>query len=346
MPAELRVSIVMPTHNRRERLARVLSGLDRQSVPPECFEVVVVDDGSTDDTAAWLAANQTRRYALRSLRQQNGGPARARNAGIEAAQAPLILFLDDDVEPTEHLVAEHLRSHDAEADVVVMGPLASVAHYAEPWVAWEQAKLEAQYAAMSRGEWEPTYRQFWTGNASVAKAHVLAVGGFDVTLRRAEDVALARRLHQRGLRFRFNPAARGLHHAERPLSAWMAMHKSYGAIEVQIFGAIDERTLVSTLAGNWSRLHPATRFLVRRCLGKPLRQSLASNALERWLRLAKRTGVPLATEQVCGALANLIYWEASVEALGEERAARVFALGDAIRLGTATESVESTDELG
>lgn len=338
MPLELRVSIVLPTYNRRERLARVLTGLDGQSIARESFEVVVVDDGSTDGTPEWLAANATRQYALRVVRQENGGPARARNAGIAAARAPLILFLDDDVEPTAALVAEHLRSHDAEENVVVMGPLASLAHYAEPWVAWEQAKLEAQYAAMSRGDWEPTFRQFWTGNASVAKAPVIAAGGFDTSLRRAEDVELARRLHERGMRFRFNPAARGLHHAERPLSAWMAMHKSYGAIEVQIFGGLDEQTLVSILAGNWSRLHPATRWLVRRCVQRPVRQSLASSALERWLRLAKLSGWPLATEQVCGALANLIYWQASVEALGNERAARVFALGDQIRRDTMSES--------
>ena len=108
-------------------------------------------------------------------------------------------------------------------------------------MAWEQAKLEAQYAAMSRGDWEPTFRQFWTGNASVAKAPVLAAGGFDPSLRRAEDVELARRLHERGMRFRFNPAARGLHHAERPLSAWMAMHKSYGRSRSNFGGLASRR---------------------------------------------------------------------------------------------------------
>ena len=94
---------MLPTHNRRERLARVLAGLDRQSIARESFEVVVVDDGSTDGTPEWLAANATRQYGLRVVRQENGGPARARNAGIAAAQAPLILFLDDDVEPTAAL---------------------------------------------------------------------------------------------------------------------------------------------------------------------------------------------------------------------------------------------------
>ena len=48
----------------------------------------------------------------------------------------------------------------------MIGPLASLPHYRQPWVAWEQAKLEAQYAAMLRGDWPPTFRQFWTGNAT------------------------------------------------------------------------------------------------------------------------------------------------------------------------------------
>ena len=104
-----RVSVVVPTYNRRARLARVFGGLDRQTVPPSTFELVIVDDGSKDDTQSWLAANTTRSYAVKTLRQDNGGPARARNAGVAAATGELILFIDDDVEPTPEHCAEHLR---------------------------------------------------------------------------------------------------------------------------------------------------------------------------------------------------------------------------------------------
>jgi GT2 family glycosyltransferase len=242
-----------------------------------------------------------------------------------------LLFLDDDVEPTPELVAEHLRLHDAEQNLVVIGPLASLTHYAQPWVAWEQAKLELQYQAMLRGDWQPTFRQFWTGNASVAKRHVQAAGGFDPTFLRAEDVELGRRLHELGLRFRFNPKARGLHHAERSLAAWEAMHKSYGELEVRIFGDLGDEQLVDILGHNWSRIHPATHFLVNQCLGRPHRHAAARAVLSKWLYLAAKAQLPLGAEQVCGALANLIYWEASTAALGPDRAQRVLEFGNALR---------------
>src|SRR3954471_18639687 len=118
MSRDARISVVLPTFNRRARLERVLAGLERQSVDPSCFEVVVVDDGSTDDTEAWLGRQAQRRFAVNAKRQANAGPAKARNTGIAAAQGEFVLFLDDDVEPTPDLVAEHLRCHDAEANVV------------------------------------------------------------------------------------------------------------------------------------------------------------------------------------------------------------------------------------
>jgi glycosyltransferase involved in cell wall biosynthesis len=330
-----RVSVVVPTYNRRSRLARVLLGFDRQALAPSEMEVVVVDDGSSDDTWSWLERERSRPYHVEALRQPNGGPARARNAGLAASRGELILFIDDDVEPTPSLVSEHLRSHAAERDVVVIGPLASLEHYAQPWVAWEQAKVEAQYAAMLRGDWAPTFRQFWTGNASVAKAHVLAAGGFDPALLRAEDIDLGRRLHERGLAFRFNPAARGLHHAERSLDAWIKMHASYGRLEVDIFGALGDEALIELLAGNFSGINPMTRWLVGFCRDKPLRQAVALRLLQGWLQAGAALPARPLAGAACGALANLAYWEASAHALGAERLDRVFSRGDTLRKGRA-----------
>jgi glycosyltransferase involved in cell wall biosynthesis len=313
-----RLSIVLPTFNRRRRLERVLAGLDRQRAAPGSFEVIVIDDGSTDDTADWLSRHSVRPYPLRHLTQANAGPAKARNQGVSLAQGELILFIDDDVEPTPELVEEHLLSH-GEPDVVVLGPLCSLSHYAQPWVTWEQQKLEQQYAAMESGRYPPSFRQFWTGNASVARRHVLAAGGFDAAFLRAEDVELGRRLHELGLTFRFNPRARGFHHAERSLQAWERMHQSYGALEVKIFGQLGDEEFMRTLAGNFGRLNPLTRELVSSCLGHPLRTAAAKRALRGWLGLGQAARFTPAVSQACSALANLIYWQASAEALGRER---------------------------
>jgi glycosyltransferase involved in cell wall biosynthesis len=328
------VSIVMPTYNRQARLARVLDALDRQQIDAGAFEVVIVDDGSTDGTASYLAA-QRRAYALRAIHQTNSGPARARNAAVAESRAELLLFLDDDVEPSQELVSEHLASHEREKDVVVMGPMASLKQYRQAWVAWEQAKLEEQYAAMIRGDWEPTFRQFWTGNASVAREHVQAAGGFNPDFLRAEDVELGYRLHSRGLKFRFNPRALGLHHAERSLSSWELMHRRYGELEVKIFGMWDDAALITILAKNWRGLHPATRWLVRQSLGKPRRYEAFAMALRGWLKAEAKLDRSVLSDKVCGAFANLIYWQASVDALGSERADQVFRRAEELSRGSA-----------
>jgi GT2 family glycosyltransferase len=327
------VSIIIPTYNRRDRLERVLAAFDRQG-EPTLFEAIVVDDGSSDGTAEWLAS-RSYRFELRAIRQENGGPAKARNTGVHAARGTLLLFVDDDVEPSEDLVGEHLRSHAKEKDVVVMGPLASLPHYRQPWVAWEQARLEAQYAAMLRGDWAPTFRQFWTGNASVAREHVLAVGGFDTSYLRGEDVELGYRLHQRGLEFRFNPTARGLHHVERSLEGWVKAHLSYGKIEPELFSRLGDDQDLEVLGANWSRLHPATRWLVERCIDRPSRHAAAASMLQRVLKLQEATQTPIGAQEVCGALANLLYWRGCADAVGTQRARQIMRRGDEMRRASA-----------
>jgi glycosyltransferase involved in cell wall biosynthesis len=314
------ISVVIPTFNRRARLARVLAALEKQTVPADRFEVVIVDDGSSDGTSAWLSAH-TARFGLRTFRTKNGGPARARNTGVEAATGELIVFVDDDVEPEPALLAEHELSHREETDVVVMGPLASLPHYAQPWVAWEQAKLEAQYAAMQRGDWAPSFRQFWTGNASVAKRHLLAAGLFDPSYLRAEDIELGIRLRDLGLQFRFNPKARGLHHAERSLAAWEHALSSYGRNDVSIFGKLGETEMLDILKGSWQRLNPAPRWVVEQGVHRPARHSAACALLRTQLRVARRVPLPpVVSQRVCSVLASLNYWQASAETLGPERA--------------------------
>jgi glycosyltransferase involved in cell wall biosynthesis len=317
------VSVVIPTYNRRARLGRVLDALELQSVERDRFEVIVVDDGSTDDTAAWLR-NRTFGFGLHLVEQSNRGPGAARNAGVAKAEADLVLFLDDDVVPGRKLIAEHLKMHAAESKVVVIGPMSSLSSYRQPWVAWEQAKLEDQYRAMIRGDYSPTFRQFWTGNASLARKDFLTAGGFDTSLSRGEDVELGQRLAAQGVGFRFNPEATGLHHAERTLESWSAAHRSYGELEVEIFRRLGKDESMRVLGENFRRLHRLNRWLVRGCVGRDAPYAVATTALRSWLKVSAAVGQPAFTRAVCGALANLLYWDASVKALGEAEARQVF----------------------
>ena len=212
------VSVVIPTYNRRERLGGTLAGLAAQRNADGMFEVIVVSDGSTDGTNEFLTSGALPLEVV-ALTQRNAGPAAARNRGVGAARGELVVFLDDDVVPNEDLVAAHLRHHDGPSDDrVVIGPMRTPSGFPlSAWVQWEQDMLYKQYDAMDRGEYEATARQFYTGNASVARRHLEAVGGFDVAFRRAEDVELAYRLAGRGLQFSYAPDAVVLHYAEPQL---------------------------------------------------------------------------------------------------------------------------------
>jgi glycosyltransferase involved in cell wall biosynthesis len=316
----------------------VLEALSRQSESPSHFEVVVVDDGSTVPASDELSASEFP-FALRIVRQDNAGPARARNRGIEETRGELVLFLDDDVEPLPALVEEHLRSHAAEStDAVIIGPLRSLPHYAQPWVAWEQAKVEQQYEAMITGKMVPTFRQFWTGNASLPRAHLVALGGFDTTYLRGEDVELGARLHGRGLVFRFNPRAGGLHHAERSLDSWCNAHSSYGRLEVQIFGHLGEAEMIDVLAGNLSRLHVGTRKVLAACFRRPELYGVISKALRAFLLSRAATLAPAVADKTCSVLANLLYWRESGHALGPERFRQLVEKADSlVRRGETVE---------
>ena len=93
----LRFSVVIPTFNRKESLVRCLQSLSSQTIPPDEFEVIVVDDGSTDGTNTTIESHGWP-FAMTVLREQNSGPSAARNLGVGKARGEVIAFTEDDVE--------------------------------------------------------------------------------------------------------------------------------------------------------------------------------------------------------------------------------------------------------
>lgn len=262
------VSVIIPTYNRIQRLKQVLAGLERQHYPLDAVEVIVVADGCSDGTTEYLYTLAT---ALRLLviACENRGAAAARNRGLRQASGELVVFLDDDVVPTPHLLAEHVYRHRSSTEeLVVLGPLLTPPDATlSPQVAWEQAMLMKQYEAMLAGHWQPTPRQFYTGNASVARRHLLAAGGFDESFRRAEDVELAYRLVRQDLRFVLHPAAIGYHYAERSFRTWMDIPYAYGRSDVILTHQRAQSWLLPTIRHEFQQRNHLTRWLVRTCAG-------------------------------------------------------------------------------
>jgi glycosyltransferase involved in cell wall biosynthesis len=313
----VRVSVVIPTYNRLERLKDVLRGLEDQTVPCEAFEVVVVADGCSDGTDAYLEEIETP-LQIKGLQQPNGGAASARNYGISQATGDIVLFLDDDVVPAPQLIAEHLRCFDASGDeVVVLGPMLSPPNFRySAWVAWEQRMLVKQYNAMQAGLWQPTGRQFYTGNSSVARRFLVAAGGFDPAFRRAEDVELAYRLADMGLRFQFNPSAVGYHYAKRSLASWMKTPYAYGSNDVIFYSEKGQSWIMPTMRKEFKTRNPLIQLLVRTCINR----HLLSKVVIAGLVGMTQAGYWLGLERVCNValsgIFNLRYYQGVADQSG------------------------------
>lgn len=105
------LSVVIPTYNRANILKECLSALLRQDLPSNDFEIVVVDDGSRDNTKEVVKAFQPRYDGIHYYYQRNQGQGVARNLGVHHAKGQIILFLGDDIIPAQNLLSEHLRLH-------------------------------------------------------------------------------------------------------------------------------------------------------------------------------------------------------------------------------------------
>lgn len=309
------VTVVVPTFNRIERLKKVLGALERQDYPRDQFDVVVVSDGSTDGTHEYLA-HLAMPLRLRVVEQHNQGPAAARNAGIAHASGEYVLFIDDDVLPMPNLISEHMASHGGRDDLVVLGPMLTPDDFAmSPWIAWEQAMLLKQYSAMERGVYGATERQFYTGNTSLMRRHLVRSGGFDERFRRAEDIELAYRLRHDGVTFVFNPRAIGLHYAERSFASWLSIPYAYGRNEV-IFSRERGSDILDFVRGEFLLRNPLIRSIVRLCLDRPALSAFAQQGFKSAADAAFALGLRRVARAGYSAIFNLRYYQGVADELG------------------------------
>jgi glycosyltransferase involved in cell wall biosynthesis len=313
----MEASVIIPTYNRLNRLKQVINGLEQQNVPLGEFEVIVISDGSSDGTNEYLYTLTTPLH-FRFICQSNLGPAMARNCGVDHANGNIIIFIDDDVVPAPQLIYEHLTFHKQYGSTtVVLGPMLSPPDFQmSSWVRWEQAMLVKQYDDMARGLWEPTGRQFYTGNTSLARQHLIDAGGFDPSIRRAEDVELAYRLADRGLRFIFNPSAIGYHYAERDFDSWITTPYAYGVNDVLFFNTKGQRWLLPAIRWEYNRRHLFTRALVQITLDRRILAKAAIFGLKDLLQVSDQLKLQSVSKWACSGIFNLRYFQGLADELG------------------------------
>jgi glycosyltransferase involved in cell wall biosynthesis len=200
-----RLSVIIPAYNKRTVLIETLNALEGQQSPGG-FEVIVVDDGSTDGTCKVLTGLRPS-YPLQVLKQTNGGPAAARNAGAAAASGELLLFLDADIVAAPGLLAAHCAGHDCYPDALVMGRVRS----------WPPATGGPAYRIFARsfdlGDQERILPPCFgiTQNISITAADFVTCGKFDTQFPRGQDIEFAYRLDAAGIVLRYYPQALAFH---------------------------------------------------------------------------------------------------------------------------------------
>lgn len=210
------IGVVIPTYNRSEILLLCLQCLEKQTWTD--FQVIVVDDGSTDDTPQAVKQFQkSSALEIEYLRQENAGPARARNLAIASLRAPVCLMIGDDILASPDLVFRHLELHQRRPEMRIAGLGLTRWNESDQTVTefmrWlDESGLQFAYGDLLRGE-RPNWKHFYTSNLSL-KTRLLQTNPFDESFSRygMEDLELGYRLEQKyGLEVAFLPAAAAGH---------------------------------------------------------------------------------------------------------------------------------------
>jgi GT2 family glycosyltransferase len=231
----LEISVVVPTYNRLDTLRYVIPALVAQDVRPNAFEVIVADSNSNDGTAEYLAEVASTSPNVRHLPGPYTGRASARNAGIAAARAPIVLFTDADIIASPDLLARHLTRHAKGAARAVIGCEIQVDSY--------DAYLSKSGNPALRDPLHPPSRKhlswlyFMTGNCSVRRADLERVGCFDESFTGYghEDLELGYRLQHAGLSIEYAPEAVNYHWHPVPFDQQQGRMELAGRSTVRFF---------------------------------------------------------------------------------------------------------------
>lgn len=274
-----RLSVLIATWNRGPRLLRLLEDLAAQTLPPASFEVVVMDDGSREPAAPLLQALAPP-FALRALVQPNAGAAVARDNAARVARGDLLVIVDDDMRLGPGFLAAHAAAHAAGPRRVVLGPIEpdlDAQRRAGVFEAYNAHRLKTASDALISGRARLRGNNLCTGNVSFRRVEYLAVGGFDLSLRRSEDAELGLRLEQAGNEFVFAPDAATRHDSDHGNAEWLRRAHEYGVVDRAI--ARKHPDLVH--ADPWRYWYSLPR------LGRPfLWLSLLAPALSKWVGVA------------------------------------------------------------
>lgn len=255
MAAETRISVVIPAFERDRALEGCLRALAEQTLPASQFEVIVCDDGSRQPVQIALAptlAELAGRLQVRIVRQDNAGPAAARNKGADATLGKYLAFTDDDCRPHPDWL-ERLLGHFAERPNALLGGGLRTTPGSDRYAQATQAIMDFVYDDQDRRD---GVRLFSTSNLALPASGFRELGGFSSAFRSAagEDYDLCVRWYNGGGEMRYVPDAVVSHDHALTLRAYWLQHFTYGRGLLQVRQRLRRarpRTGLSSLPGGF-----------------------------------------------------------------------------------------------
>ncbi len=305
-------SVLVCTYNRAVLLRNTLESLCRQTLNAGQFEVIVLDDGSTDDTRE-VAIGFESRLRLRYAYQRNSGLASARNHALFLSQGEIVLLLDDDDVASPELLQEHGKVHRAypQDNFAVLGYTALAPEVAADPVmhfATRVGRFLFSYVDIQHGQ-VLGFSYFWGGRSSCKRRFLLQHGIFNPVFRfGCEDIELAYRLHKHDFRVVYN--ARAVTTMTRPYSfdqfcerlikqgrSNFVFSRLHGDPEVRAWTEVDD-------IKKWQKLEPL--YQIFRKSGRELdavvrcKQQIGMVREEDWQMLHEAFGVAFRASKIKG----------------------------------------------
>lgn len=210
---QVKASIVIPTRNRRDVLEKALKYLFLQDYPKDRYEIIVIDDGSSDGTQEMVKEQKASCKLVCLRHEERNGQAAARNWGIRQAQGEVVIFTDDDIFCPPQFVREHVKYHEEAQNLIVDGPAINIG--------------EGDFSFTDGGKRLLAFFDFFgsvfvTANTSCRKENLIKAGGFDEEFGtgfgwydlemgfRLMEMGLKRKKNRKAYAFHFKPKIKGV----------------------------------------------------------------------------------------------------------------------------------------
>lgn len=231
------ISVIMPTFNRSDTVRQALESLIKQKFPIENYEIIVINDGSTDNTEEIVnSIIGTCPCKIKYFKQSNMGPAAARNVGVLNSEGKYVIFTGDDCIADRSLLEEHMKYHNKNENIAVLGN--TITHPDLPKTNFmkylENTDKQFAYHLINEYKSIPFYF-FYTSNISIERKKIIDVGLFNEVFKYAawEDIDLGKRLQEKlKVRIVFNEKAITYHYHSIKLLRYLRREYIRGQEEI------------------------------------------------------------------------------------------------------------------